>query len=219
MTVQSPPKNPALAAVLSFLFSGAGQIYNGQIGKGIIIVVVQLINIGLMFIIVGFVTYPILWIWSIYDAHKVAKRINEGAAKESLSTTKVCPRCAERVSSGAQVCHFCNYQFMPDAASGASQPVALPLPPAPQAVSPPATTVATTAAIPVVTPQPVAQAAVKYCPQCGAQAAIAANFCLKCGTRFEAAPAEAATQIGPVVAAAPGATADGGVSPPSQGLP
>jgi len=33
----SPAKNPGVAAVLSFFFSGLGQIYNGQILKGIFV--------------------------------------------------------------------------------------------------------------------------------------------------------------------------------------
>lgn len=38
MTSPAPPvfyKNPGLAAVLSFFFMGLGQIYNGQIAKGV----------------------------------------------------------------------------------------------------------------------------------------------------------------------------------------
>ncbi|QLQ04674.1 MAG: hypothetical protein HZY76_00240 [Anaerolineae bacterium] len=91
MSVQSPPKNPTLAAVLSFLINGLGQIYNGEIAKGIIIFVVQLINVGLMYVVVGFVTWPIVWIWSIYDAYQVAKRINAAAADQAVALTKVCP--------------------------------------------------------------------------------------------------------------------------------
>jgi hypothetical protein len=43
-------KNPGLAALLSFFYTGLGQIYNGQIGKGIIFAVVQAVNIAMMFI-------------------------------------------------------------------------------------------------------------------------------------------------------------------------
>ncbi|MBE2240406.1 MAG: hypothetical protein IAE81_21645 [Caldilineaceae bacterium] len=77
MQVIQPPKNPALAAVLSFLINGLGQIYNGEIGKGIIIFVVQLVNALLVFIFIGFITVPAVWIWSIYDAYKSAERINQ----------------------------------------------------------------------------------------------------------------------------------------------
>jgi len=76
-----PQKNPGVATVLSFFFMGLGQIYNGQIGKGIIFIVLYAISIALMFVIVGFITTPILWIWGMVDANKSAKKINEEMAQ------------------------------------------------------------------------------------------------------------------------------------------
>lgn len=55
-----PQKNPGVATVLSFFFMGLGQIYNGQIGKGIIFIVLYAISVALMLVIVGFITTPIL---------------------------------------------------------------------------------------------------------------------------------------------------------------
>jgi TM2 domain-containing membrane protein YozV len=189
MVTQPPPKNPTLAAVLSFLINGLGQVYNGQIGKGILIFVVQIINVLLMSIVIGFITTPIVWIWSIYDAYKEAQRINTDAAKQVIDTTKVCPRCAERVNSGARVCHFCHYEFMPDVTPEGAQPLALPAAPmVPVAPQPAMVPAAAAMGAAVAVPQPAVSSAMKYCPQCGAQAAVAANFCLQCGTRFEAAP-------------------------------
>jgi TM2 domain-containing membrane protein YozV len=69
-------KNPGVAAVLSFFFAGLGQIYNGQIGKGILLIVLQAVNAFLMTIIVGFITYPIVWIYGMVDAYKTASKIN-----------------------------------------------------------------------------------------------------------------------------------------------
>lgn len=69
-------KNPGIAAVLSFFWTGVGQIYNGQILKGILLIILQGINGLLMFVGIGFITYPIVWIWGMYDAYKVAKRMN-----------------------------------------------------------------------------------------------------------------------------------------------
>jgi TM2 domain-containing membrane protein YozV len=69
-------KNPGLAAVLSFFISGLGQIYNGQIAKGVGLIVLQAINALLMFVLVGFITYPAVWIYGMYDAYKTAERIN-----------------------------------------------------------------------------------------------------------------------------------------------
>ncbi|HDY68138.1 MAG TPA: hypothetical protein ENH85_10135 [Candidatus Scalindua sp.] len=76
-----PQKNPGVATVLSFFFMGLGQIYNGQIGKGIIFIILYAISIALMFVIVGFITTPILWIWGLVDANKSAKKINEEMAQ------------------------------------------------------------------------------------------------------------------------------------------
>lgn len=69
-------RNPGIAAVLSFFWTGVGQIYNGQIVKGIILILVQLVNAALMFVLIGFITYPIVWIWGMYDAYKTAERMN-----------------------------------------------------------------------------------------------------------------------------------------------
>lgn len=73
-------KNPGIAAVLSFFWSGVGQIYNGQIMKGLILIVVQMVNAALMFVLIGFITYPIVWIWGIYDAYKTAERHNNSSS-------------------------------------------------------------------------------------------------------------------------------------------
>ncbi len=71
-------KSEGLAAVLSFFIPGLGQIYNGQIGKGIAVIVISFVLIFSMVILVGFILYPLFWIWSIYDAYTTAKRINAG---------------------------------------------------------------------------------------------------------------------------------------------
>jgi len=76
-----PQKSPGVATVLSFFFMGLGQIYNGQIGKGIMFIILYAISIALMFVIVGFITTPILWIWGLVDANKSAKKINEEMAQ------------------------------------------------------------------------------------------------------------------------------------------
>ena len=71
-------KNPGIAAVLSALFVGLGQIYNGEIAKGLIFMVAYFISILLSFIFIGIITTPILWIFGIYDAYNTAKKINAG---------------------------------------------------------------------------------------------------------------------------------------------
>ncbi len=85
MTDQPPKffKNPGIATVLSFFYMGLGQIYNGQIGKGIGFIILYAASIALMFVIVGFITTPLLWIWGMIDANRSAKKINEELAAGS----------------------------------------------------------------------------------------------------------------------------------------
>ena len=72
-------KSAGLAAVLSFFWCGLGQIYNGQIGKGVAMLVVYVISIALAFVLIGLVTTPILWIWGMVDAYRTAERLNREA--------------------------------------------------------------------------------------------------------------------------------------------
>lgn len=67
-------KSAGLAAVLSVIWPGLGQIYNGEVGKGVAIMVVQVVNFILLFVLIGFLTGFAVWVWAIYDAYTVAER-------------------------------------------------------------------------------------------------------------------------------------------------
>jgi TM2 domain-containing membrane protein YozV len=76
-------KSPWLAAVLSFIFPGLGQLYNKQIPKGIGLVLISLLSS--MFIVVlsplgislvGYLLYVILWLYGMYDAYHTSEKIN-----------------------------------------------------------------------------------------------------------------------------------------------
>ncbi len=67
---QAPPivrhteyKNPGVALLLSLIFPGGGQFYNGHAGKGI-------------FVLLTFWAVGITYIWSLFDAYASAQRIN-----------------------------------------------------------------------------------------------------------------------------------------------
>jgi competence protein ComGC len=60
----SEKRNAGVAAILSFIIGGLGQIYNGQIGKGILILLTSWLIIP--------------WIYGIFDAYAVAQKINKG---------------------------------------------------------------------------------------------------------------------------------------------
>jgi len=98
--VEKEKHNPGIAAVLSFIFSGLGQIYNGQIKKGLFVIFLSCLSIiilvigailigfwlfgkmifvgqlvwGIAIFAVGLLLICILGIWSILDAYNVAKR-------------------------------------------------------------------------------------------------------------------------------------------------
>jgi len=70
-TVYVKRKEPGLALLLSLLIPGLGQIYNGDVGKGIAFMIAFFV---LIWIGVGIV----FWIWAMIDAHQVATNINFG---------------------------------------------------------------------------------------------------------------------------------------------
>lgn len=93
-------KNPGLAAVLSFVFNGLGQLYNGEIAKGLWIIFFSAVNLlvfilgsvligfwllrkflfpgqiflGLLLFLAGLAFICLLGIYSILDAYRVASR-------------------------------------------------------------------------------------------------------------------------------------------------
>jgi TM2 domain-containing membrane protein YozV len=73
-------RSPGLAAVLSFFWCGLGQIYNGQIFKGVAMLIVYTISWAMIWLIIGIITTPILWIWGMFDAYRTAERLNRGAS-------------------------------------------------------------------------------------------------------------------------------------------
>lgn len=78
-------KNPATAAILSFFFIGLGQAYNGEIAKALLFLILYALSIFLTLFILGLVTTPILWIWSMVDAYRSSQRMNkEGAVRQPL---------------------------------------------------------------------------------------------------------------------------------------
>ena len=76
-------KSTAAAIILSFLFTGAGQIYNGKLKKGLLMMAG--FWIGMVFFIVPAI---IIWIYSMYDAYKDADKMNKGELPFAESTAK-----------------------------------------------------------------------------------------------------------------------------------
>jgi len=70
---KNPEKSPGIAALCSLIFTGLGQVYNGDVGRGFLILVGSVIG-SLFFFIPG----VIVAIYGIYDAYVTAKRMNAG---------------------------------------------------------------------------------------------------------------------------------------------
>jgi TM2 domain-containing membrane protein YozV len=85
---QGNAKNPAVAAILSFFFIGLGQAYNGEIAKAILFLILYAASIFLTFFTIGFVTTPVLWIWSMMDAYSSSQKMNQSAARQSSSNAQ-----------------------------------------------------------------------------------------------------------------------------------
>jgi TM2 domain-containing membrane protein YozV len=78
-------KNPGVAAILSFFYAGLGQIYNGQLLKGIGFMVVYALSIASILIVIGFILVPLVWVIGIYDAYHTAKSYNEKQIQNEMA--------------------------------------------------------------------------------------------------------------------------------------
>lgn len=68
-------KNPVIAALMSFFVPGWGQVYNGQgILKGLLYVIGIIIG-SVVLVLPGIIVY----VYCIYNAYSVAKKINSGS--------------------------------------------------------------------------------------------------------------------------------------------
>lgn len=70
------PKSPALAAVLSALIPGLGQVVYGRIGAGVAFFSFLLLSLLLTVLIIGFLLLPVVWIWAMVDAYRGNQRWN-----------------------------------------------------------------------------------------------------------------------------------------------
>lgn len=62
-------KTYGVPAILSLFVPGLGQIVKGQLWKGIGMLIAAGISGLLTFVLIGFLIYPLVWIYSVYDAY------------------------------------------------------------------------------------------------------------------------------------------------------
>lgn len=71
-------KEPILSVILSFIFPGLGQFYNGHSTKGIYFIILAVVSLILTVILIGGLIYILVWLWSIIDAYNSAEKFNKG---------------------------------------------------------------------------------------------------------------------------------------------
>jgi len=64
--------NPFVAAVLSALFPGLGQLYNRELEKALLVIVASVLAAFSALVLVGFVLFPLVWLYAVWDAYRVA---------------------------------------------------------------------------------------------------------------------------------------------------
>ena len=65
----SIPEKYGVAALLSFLLPGLGEVVKGQILKAILIWLGTIVFVVLSFVVIGLPLLLVLWLWQIYDAY------------------------------------------------------------------------------------------------------------------------------------------------------
>lgn len=91
--------NPFVAAALSALFPGLGQIYNRELEKGIAFIVGGFLAALSALVLVGLVLYPAVWIYSIYEAYRTAER--QASDRERVQNDVVGDDTAETTGDAA----------------------------------------------------------------------------------------------------------------------
>lgn len=69
-------KTPIFALALSIIFPGLGQLYNGRAKSGLGFILLGIITLLMIFILVGWVLYPLTCIISAILAYRGANKAN-----------------------------------------------------------------------------------------------------------------------------------------------
>lgn len=99
--------NPGVAALLSFVIPGAGQIYKGSIGIGLL----WLISViaGYMLMIFPGVILHIICIYKAYSGNPYSIDPNAPTPESHVK----CPECRELVIKDATKCKHCGCKLIP----------------------------------------------------------------------------------------------------------
>ncbi len=74
--IKNKRKSPVIAALLSCIVPGLGQVYAGDLLRGFAMLAALGISLCLMALIIGFFTFIGTWIFAIVDAYNMVKKQN-----------------------------------------------------------------------------------------------------------------------------------------------
>ena len=75
--IKNKRKSPILAALLSCIIPGLGQVYAGDIFRGLAIIAALGFSFCLMALIIGFFTFFGIWIFVVADAYNMVRKQHE----------------------------------------------------------------------------------------------------------------------------------------------
>ena len=99
-----PTRIPTLALLLSLLWPGLGQVYNGQIRKGILLMLLYVMSLLLISASpIGFFTTALLLVYGVVNARSVAEYYKHWIG----GPQQRCPKCGASVQAATDSCRFC----------------------------------------------------------------------------------------------------------------
>jgi TM2 domain-containing membrane protein YozV len=74
-------RNSVIAALLSLVIPGLGQVYAGNLNRGLALFAALVVSLCLIVLIIGFFTFLATWRFAVSDAYKMVKKQNSGVEK------------------------------------------------------------------------------------------------------------------------------------------
>lgn len=82
--VKSKRKSPVIAALLSLIIPGLGQVYAGNLYRGLALFALLGLSFCLMALIIGFFTFFATWIFAVSDAYNMVKNKTTKSRKRQM---------------------------------------------------------------------------------------------------------------------------------------